>query len=317
MTDAISSPGVPPTGTQADRGSPGCRWCGAPLVDPRESGATFHVVRCPRCASGTTLPYPSDDTLERAYSEWYRPRDGRFGGGGDLILRGLRGRVARWIDGSSPPGPVLDVGCGDGSMLDALHARGRAAFGLERHADRPDVRDETLSECGDGWAAIIFWHSLEHLPAPRQAINDAAGRLAPGGKLVVAVPNWSSWQARAFGDRWFHLDLPRHLTHLTSENLRAACLEEGLTGVRVSYARGGQVAFGWLHGLVGLVPGHLNLYMAIRRGEAQEARSGGSRAAALTAAAVMSPLALVGAACEMACRRSGTVCLVAARPGRS
>ena len=39
------------------------------------------------------------------------------------------------------------------------------------------------------------------------------GLLAPHGLLLIAVPNAAGWQARLFGPRWLHRDVPRHLFH--------------------------------------------------------------------------------------------------------
>ena len=111
---------------------------------------------------------------------------------------------------------MLDVGAGDGVLLDALAGRGRIALGLERRSRRPDVREQSLDELEGEWAAVVFWHSLEHLRDPGEAIRHAARLLRSGGVAVVAVPNADSLQARAFGDRWLHLDLPRHLVHLAA-----------------------------------------------------------------------------------------------------
>jgi SAM-dependent methyltransferase len=199
-------------------------------------------------------------------------------------------------------------------MLDALHRRGRYAIGLERHSNRPDVRSVNLAECESGWSAIVMWHSLEHLPAPRQALREAAQRLAPGGQLVVAVPNIGSVQAQVFGDRWLHLDLPRHLSHLTVVALSQAMKDDGLVLTQVTYLRGGQVTFGWLDGLVGSLPGHPDLYQAVRRRAARESSNSRGRLATLTAAAVLTPVAVLAAGLEVALRRGGTVCLVARRP---
>ena len=85
------------------------------------------------------------------------------------------------------------------------------------------------------------------------------------------MPNPASLQARAFGERWLALDLPRHLVHVPAPALLARLRELGLSVERVSYLRGGQVVFGWLHGLVGALPGHPDLYDAIRRPEARRA----------------------------------------------
>ena len=158
------------------------------------------------------------------------------------------------------------------------------------------------------WAAIVFWHSLEHLPEPGSTLEHAARLLAPEGVLVVAVPNSDSIQARAFGDRWFALDLPRHLVHLTSGALRMRLRSLGLRIERVSYLRGGQVVFGWLDGMVGALPGHPSLYDAIRRPEARfRPLSAGRRLTALLAAVLLLPLALAATAVEVLARRGGTV----------
>ena len=62
---------------------------------------------------------------------------------------------------------MLDVGAGDGALLAALLARGRDATGLEREATGAGVRAGDVGEEETGaWAAVVFWHSLEHLPEP-------------------------------------------------------------------------------------------------------------------------------------------------------
>lgn len=255
-----------------------------------------------------TDPWPSKAELEAAYAGWYRPDSGRFSGLGDAILRRTRGRLARRLNRIAPPGGVLDVGAGDGALLDALTACGRRALGVEREVARPNVRAGDLGDVGGVWAAIVFWHSLEHLPEPGMELERAAALLAPGGVLVIAVPNADSLQARLFGDRWLALDLPRHLVHLPAAALLERLRALGLRRERLSYWRGGQVAFGWLHGLVALLPGHPDLYDAIRRPEARRAEpSPAGRTFVLAAGVLLSPLALAAAAAEVAARRGGTV----------
>ncbi|MDQ3647013.1 MAG: class I SAM-dependent methyltransferase, partial [Actinomycetota bacterium] len=160
---------------------------------------------------------------------------------------------------------MLDVGAGDGTLLSALRALGRDATGIERGAVLPGMHAVDVTQVRGSWAAIVFWHSLEHLRRPGDALTHAAGLLKPRGVLVVAIPNTDSFQARAFGSRWFAMDVPRHLIHLPARTLIARLEDVGLRVERVSHIRGGQVVFGWLHGLVGSLPGRLDLYDAIRR----------------------------------------------------
>jgi SAM-dependent methyltransferase len=284
-----------------------CLWCGSPLgADAdRLPGRT----RCGRCGAATTDPLPTGEELEAAYGDWYRP-DGerRFSFAGDAILRYTRGRLASRIDEIAPDGPVIDVGAGDGTLVDELRACGREATGLERGSLRADFRDEPLSAIDGEWAAIIFWHSLEHLPDSGDAVRHAGRLLKPGGVIAIAVPNNDSLQARVFGDRWLHLDLPRHLIHLTAGSLEEGLGDAGLTIERISFVRAGQIVIGWLHGLVGKLPGRPNLYQALRRRRARSApQPTGTRLLAIAAALLLLPFAVLAAIAEIILRRAGTV----------
>ena len=293
-----------------------CAWC-----DHRFDGTDDHLtgrVRCARCGVATTTPWPSDEQLGAAYADWYRPTSGRFSGLGDKVLRRTRSALADRLHRLVPPGPVLDVGAGDGTLAAAFVHRGREAVGLEPYATGPHIRNAEVEEVDGTWSAVIFWHSLEHLREPARALTHAAGLLEPGGMLVIAVPNATSMQARAFGDRWLALDLPRHLVHLSPPALLSKIEALGLRVERVSYLRGGQVVFGWVHGLVGQLPGHPDLYDAIRRSEArQAAHSPALRLYALAAAVVALPFALAATAVEVAARSGGTIYIEARRPPAS
>jgi SAM-dependent methyltransferase len=312
----VSAVGAPRSARPAVAGARvvACAWCAATL-DARAERLAGRV-RCGACGAATTDPWPSAQELSRAYGSWYRPASGRrFALVGDALLRRTRGTLAARLDAIAPPGRVLDVGAGDGTLLDALGRRGREAVGLERgDAGRPDVRDEPLERVEGPWAAVVFWHSLEHLPAPGHAVEHAAELLAPGGVVVVAVPNTDSLQARVFGDRWLHLDLPRHLVHLSARSLTAGLERRGLRVERRSRVRGGQIVVGWLDGLVGSLPGDLRLYQALRRPAAQDRPVAPARRAAAVAAGVaLLPVAAACAAVEVLAGRPGTIYVEARR----
>lgn len=291
-----------------------CAWCGAAFEgsETRLAGR----VRCPGCGASTTDPWPSARELSDAYGTWYRPPSGRrFGVVGDALLNRTRAALAVRVDEIAPAGAVLDVGAGDGVLMDALRRRGRDVLGLERETDRDDMRDEPIGHVGGEWAAVVFWHALEHLPEPGEAIRAAARLLVPGGVVIVAVPDAGSLQARVFGDRWLHLDLPRHLVHLPARTLRAGLEQAGLRVERESQLRGGQVVIGWLDGLVASLPGDLNLYQALRRRDARSrAFRPAQRLASVVAGILLLPVAAACGALEVALRRSGTVYIEARRP---
>lgn len=291
-----------------------CAWCGRRLdgADTRRPGR----IRCSRCGVATTSPWPSDEQLADAYAVWYRPTAGRFSGVGDAVLKRTRSALANRLHRVLPAGPILDVGAGDGTLVEAFRRHGREAVGVDPYASaaNPHVRAVELEEMTGGWSAVIFWHSLEHLRRPVRALRHAAELVVPGGVLIVAVPNAASLQARLFGDRWLALDLPRHLVHISPPALLSELEALGFTVERVSYLRGGQVLFGWLHGLVGRLPGHPDLYDTIRRSEArQAAQSPAFRVYALAAAAAALPAALAGTAVEVATRSGGTIYVQARR----
>ncbi len=174
---------------------------------------------CSVCGAATTYPAPSEAELERGLR---RSGTGRLAGGSPRAAIGCsdsRGR--RWPGAwtasrlrvrSSTSGRATGRCCG------ALRARGREAVGLEAGRAVAGCVAGEIEDFDDRrveWAAVVFWHSLEHLrdPAGRSGSGGRACSL-PAGVLAIAVPNLSSWQARCFGEHWFHLDLPRHLVHL-------------------------------------------------------------------------------------------------------
>jgi SAM-dependent methyltransferase len=283
-----------------------CEWCGAEIgVGGKRVGRR---ALCRSCGAWTTDPPPDEAELDLAYEGWYRPSGGRFSGLGDGLLRRARGSVARRLDRLAAPGPILDVGAGDGALLDALRRRGRVAVGIDQHSSRPDVRQLELAELEGTWAAVVFWHSLEHLPGAGVALDRAVSVLEPDGVVAIAMPNPASLQAALFGERWFANDFPRHLVHVPPHTLLTRLRGLGMTIERVSYLRGGQVVFGWLHGFIDRLSGGRSLYDAIRRPEARERPLGSAeRLGILLGAGLLLPVALLCAGFEVACRRGGSV----------
>jgi SAM-dependent methyltransferase len=82
----------------------------------------------------------------------------------------------------------------------------------------------------------VLWHVLEHLDDPAAAIARVASLLAPGGRLLIGVPNLASVQASIGRERWYHLDLPRHRTHFTPAGLRALLERHGFAVEREQHA---------------------------------------------------------------------------------
>ena len=140
------------------------RWTSSPSARTRSRGdARLRLVRGParRVRRPLARPRPlrglrrrDDRSVARPATSWRaptgtgtgRPAGRRFSVVGDALLRRTRGHLAGRLDAIAPPGAVLDVGAGDGTLIDALARQGREAVGLEREAGRPDVRDEPLGD---------------------------------------------------------------------------------------------------------------------------------------------------------------------------
>jgi hypothetical protein len=215
-----------------------CAWCEEPLRaveleahrSPPPSGAVTR--RCPSCGSRTrTLlaAAPAERPTPRA-----EQRAGEHATGAsqrcafaDALRRRASRRLAARVARIAPPGPILDVASGDGTLLDALRASGRVATGIGRSAGGPNVRDVEITELGGRYAGIVFWQSLGGLRTPRAALEHAASLLKPDGVLTIAQP--APLGLPALSERWHGVPRPVERVRIPQralvERLRALGLE--------------------------------------------------------------------------------------------
>jgi SAM-dependent methyltransferase len=213
----------------------------------------YSVAVCPACESGRTLPLVSSDELEAFYPSEYNayalPANPVLRGLATALFesryrRSLRSQPLYALSGRAP-GRLLDVGSGRGDLGVVLARSGWRVIGLEPSPEAvAEARKRGLeSEEGmltegprreGGYDAVVFNHSLEHVVEPFEDLSIARELLQPGGLVLISLPNFGSWQARRFGSRWFHLDLPRHRTHFTEEGLEKLLRRTGFTEVRTA-----------------------------------------------------------------------------------
>ncbi|WP_010521407.1 class I SAM-dependent methyltransferase [Aquimarina agarivorans] len=127
---------------------------------------------------------------------------------------------------------VLDIGCGTGSFLEALKNKSWNVIGAEPNQGAKSKAEEKGIDCvsktneiGQKFDIITMWHVLEHVPDLEAQFNEFKRLLKLNGKIVIAVPNFKSYDASFYGKFWAAYDVPRHLWHF-SENAISKLADE-------------------------------------------------------------------------------------------
>ena len=160
---------------------------------------------------------------------------------------------------------------------------------------------------------ITMWHVLEHLPDPFAAVRHAAELLRPGGRLVISVPNIASLQARIGGDRWFHLDLPRHRMHFTPRSLSALVTRSGMKVDRIGHFYPEMEAIGLVQSILNKTGTETDLLYRFAKRD-PSAAFGPPVAASLAVAVVVAPAAITWTLVAPMLRTGASIQLVAHRP---
>ena len=206
------------------------------INDHSISKENFTVKKCSNCGLKITSPRPSDDELGRYYeSEDYVSHSDTNKG----LINSLYQRVKsitlkqkeKLIASFNGRNTLLDIGCGTGDFLLYCKNKGCDVSGLEPDVNArkkalekglEDISDSSkLNDLADkSFAVITMWHVLEHVSDLNKYMDQLHRILDQEGRLIIAVPNPDSPDAKKYKEHWAAYDVPRHLFHFSKHNIK-------------------------------------------------------------------------------------------------
>jgi SAM-dependent methyltransferase len=229
-------------------------WVSMP-IDAKKNMRTRHsaLVRCRKCGTGVMAPMPEPVEISGFYDipAYYTHGQSHIvERRGNIFDRALV-KLAWMMDRATPfrveaeaisGETVLDMGCGDGKLLERFRRAGCIVLGIDpdpkarAEAAKAGIRvlDGTAEEpppalVGTTFDFVLITHALEHCIDPNKALRNASRFLAPGGRLYVEVPNCGCVHFETMTICSENFDSPRHLVFFTAAGLSAAIGRAGLT----------------------------------------------------------------------------------------
>ena len=140
------------------------------------------------------------------------------------------------INSQSPKGRILDIGAGVGDFLTVAKNDGWETIGIEPSDKAKAIAKnkgvsfvESLSELeSNSFDIITMWHVLEHVPDLENQIKELKRLIKPTGTVIIAVPNFKSYDAEYYGKFWAAYDIPIHLWHFSKTAINKLFSKEDL-----------------------------------------------------------------------------------------
>ncbi len=128
---------------------------------------------------------------------------------------------------------VLDIGAGTGDFLNICKNNNWNITGIEPSLKAREIafkknillKEDIKEISSNRFDVITLWHVLEHIPNLIEYINQIKKLLKPNGKLIIAVPNYKSYDAKFYKEFWAAYDVPRHLWHFSQSSIRKLFFE--------------------------------------------------------------------------------------------
>lgn len=135
----------------------------------------------------------------------------------------------RWIEKKvSEKGRLLDIGAGTGEFLFEARKRGWKVNGIEPDEKARKLAFEKGIKLADNsshfksekFDVICLWHVFEHVYDLKTQIIELEQLLKKDGLLIIAVPNFQSYDAQYYKEFWAAYDVPRHLSHFSQNSFK-------------------------------------------------------------------------------------------------
>ena len=211
-------------------------------IDFTYSKQPFEIVSCNSCELQFTNPRPDENGIGVFYDnpEYVSHTDTNEG----LLFR-LYGFVKTYTLGQkrklleriSPTRTVLDYGAGSGDFSNELASNGWDVSSFEPDSNACQLIQkknasieliDSLDMLEDKSKSVIaLWHVLEHVHRLQETIQQFNRILSDDGKLVIAVPNHTSYDAKFYQENWAAYDVPRHLYHFNPQTIETLMESQG------------------------------------------------------------------------------------------
>ena len=128
----------------------------------------------------------------------------------------------------SNKGQILDIGAGTGDFLLVAKNNGWQTIGVEPSERAKSIAinkgisfvEQTSELENNSFDVISMWHVLEHVLDLDRQIKELKRLLKPTGTLIIAVPNFKSFDAKHYGKFWAAYDVPIHFWHFSKTAIK-------------------------------------------------------------------------------------------------
>lgn len=206
------------------------------------SGEEFELLMDENLQLLKTHPQPNNEQLQKYYqSEDYISHSDAKRTWFEKVYHFVKQNAIRYkvslieyYNGSK--GIVLDIGSGTGDFLAEAKKQNWKTVGMEPNFKAKSIAKkkgiclvETYEELEDNYFDIItMWHVLEHVTDLDFQIKELKRLLKPDGTIIIAVPNFKSFDADHYGKYWAAYDVPRHLWHFSKTAIQLLFAQKNL-----------------------------------------------------------------------------------------